>query len=193
MDRYGFTHRAGRYCLPGEEHRPGHGAAAAVAAADRFATLGELRRHLCAYGLPELRGGDARLSAEDAADLRRWVRYAHVSGLPDGTLVRPDDIPELGWARAFSRLKKLGLRYVGGEYECAGTGGAGGAAAGDAAAPAPAPPPRRFARPEGLQRHLARFGIPRRAEGPHRGGAALGSDERLELDLFLANAAVDPL
>lgn len=54
QERFGFTYHSVKYCLPGKENRPGKDSTA-VEGVNYFGSLDELRKHLCAYGIPEVK------------------------------------------------------------------------------------------------------------------------------------------
>jgi hypothetical protein len=170
---FGFTYCNGKYCLPGRENRPGKDSTA-TEGMNYFASLEDLRRHLCAYGLPEKK---KPLSDEERANLSMWVRFAHVGGLGDAALINPDDVGELlEFLEAWTMLKALGLKYSGGYLY---------------PNPDPSKPPLRFERAEEFSAHLARFGIPR-VDGIQQ-HEVLDERKRLRLDISIASTDIDTL
>ena len=175
MDRFGFTYVGGKYCLPGKENRP-HKDSSAVEGMNYFTRLEELRKHLCAYGLPELKK-NKYLSEEEVYHLGQWVRYANVVGLGDARKIDPNDVGEINFREAWTMLLKLGLKWSGTAYIYPNAD--------------PSQPPLRFERQQDFIVHLARFGIPH-VDGIQQ-NEALDSDERFMLDLHIANTEVDSL
>jgi hypothetical protein len=172
QDRFSFTYHSTKYCLPGKENRPGKDSTAEEGL-NYFSSLDDLRKHLCAYGLPEVK---KHLPEEDVRDLSRWVRYANVMGLSDGALINPKDIGEpINFMKAWNMLQKLGMKYTNGYMY-------------------PTSDPSKIAKFERAQDftvHLARFGI------PHVDGIqpskVLSDGDRFKLDLFIADADRDCL
>ena len=170
--QHSFTLSArGDYCLPDEENRPGKGSSA-VEGINYFCSLEDLRKHLCAYGIP---GGKKNLEEDTCVDMDRWVRYANVVGLGDAVEIDPNDVEEIGWKEAWSMLRKLGMKYTNGDYCCPNS--------------VPSKPDFRFERQQDFYVHLARFGIPI-VEGI-RANEVLNKENRLSLDLHIANTEVD--
>ena len=172
MDRFGFSFANNKYCLPGKENRPGKDSTA-VEGVNYFGALADLRKHLCAYGLPEIKPNKG-LQGEDIFHIDRWVRYAHVIGLQEGQIVNPADIREHNGLSAWTLLAKLGLRYSGGTYVIPTQD--------------PTKPAFRFERQPDYLRHLARFGVPRVEGYPKSEKHELSKEDRLGLDLFLATS-----
>ena len=174
MDCFGFTYYGKYHCLPGKENRP-HKDSSAVEGINYFTRLEELRKHLCAYGLPELKE-NAYLSEEQVDHLGQWVRYANVVGLGDARKIDPNDVGEISFLEAWAMLKKLGLKYTTAYLY---------------PNPDPSQPPLRFERQQDFIVHLARFGIPH-VDGIKQ-NEALDREERFMLDLHIANTEVDSL
>ncbi|KAL7553128.1 hypothetical protein ACHAWF_016382 [Thalassiosira exigua] len=171
-ERFGFCSHSYQgkfyYCLPGAENKPGEGSSA-VEGVHYFFAVAELRKHLCAYGLPELKSSKS-LEEEERADLARWVRYAHVSGLPQGRTLHPDDFGDpLSQREAWSMLMKLGMKYNT-NYVVPSAD--------------PSKPDAKFDRREDFERHLARFGIPKLEGIPQ--DEVLSKMDRRTLDLYIA-------
>lgn len=173
QERFSFTYHSSKYCLPGKENRPGKDSTAEDGL-NYFSSLDNLRKHLCAYGLPEVK---KHLTEEDVRDLSRWVRYANVLGLSDGALINPKDIGEpINFMKAWNMLQKLGMKYTNGYIYPTSD---------------PSKIPLKFERPQDFTVHLARFGI------PHVDGIqpskVLSEGDRFKLDLFIADADRDCL
>ena len=101
------------YCLPGNENKPGKDSCA-IEGRHYFSTLVELRKHLCAYGIPKCK---KYLAYADVIAISRWVRFANVKGLPDAAFVNPADVGGyLSFRGAWSMLQKLGLTWSSGFY-----------------------------------------------------------------------------
>ncbi len=173
MEHFGFKYHKGMYCLPGSENKPGNDSCA-IEGRHYFSTLMELRKHLCAYGLPKCK---KYLEHAGTMAIRRWVRFAHVQGLADASFVNPADIGGyLNPRGAWSMLQKLGLTWHSGFYII-----------GD---PDPSKEPKKFENQEAMCEHLARFGIPRIGNSAKN---VLTEDDRLRLDLFITSARIDTL
>lgn len=172
QERFGFTYHSVKYCLPGKENRPGKGSTAEEGV-NYFGSLDDIRKHLCAYGLPEVK---KHLTGAEVCDLSRWVRYANVTGLSEGALINPKDIGKpLTFMNAWCMLQKLGMKYSSGYvYPTSDLS-----------------KPLKFERPQELIVHLARFGIPH-IDGIHP-SKVLDEDDRFKLDLFIADADRDCL
>jgi hypothetical protein len=180
---FDFRMHGGMYCLPGKENRPGKDSTA-IEGVNYFNSLDGLRKHLCAWGLPELK---RELTTEERSDIVTWVRWANVIGLPDAAIINPDvigDVPE-SFLPAWSMLKKLGLKfnprsmcYLYPNPELSDD-------------PTKAPSSISFNNAEKFAAHIARFGI------PHVNGidqtTALSKTERLRLDICIANTDIDTL
>jgi len=173
MEHFGFKYHKGKYCLPGNENKPGKDSCA-IEGRHYFSTLMELRKHLCAYGIPKCK---KYLAYPDVTAINHWVRFANVKGLPDAAFVNPADVGGyLSFRGAWSMLQKLGLTWCGGFYIVDD--------------PDPLKESKKFENQEDMSVHLARFGI------PHiRGSANVGltDDDRLRLDLYIASAKIDSL
>ena len=168
MEHFGFTFHAGNYCYPGKENRPGKDSDATLGT-NYFASIEDLRKHLCAWGLPE---ATRYLENEEEIALSRWVRYAHVVGLSDGALINPADIGEpLGFQQAWKMLQKFGCKYGGSGYRVPNFN--------------PCDTEIEFLK------ILARFGLPR-VDGV-KSSEILNAGDRLMLDLFIVDADVDTL
>ena len=173
MANFGFKYHNQKYCLPGKENKPGENSAA-VEGTHYFPTLAELRKHLCAYGLPQCK---KRLEHPDVSAISLWIRFAHVRGLPDAAFVNAEDIGGyLKFIEAWRMLQKLGSTYKSGVYVIENA---------DESAE-----PKRFERQEDMIVHLARFGIPC-IHGPHI--ISLTEEDRLRLDLYIASTDIDCL
>eukprot|EP00985_Skeletonema_marinoi_P034878 scaffold45089_cov139-Skeletonema_marinoi.AAC.2 len=171
MEHFGFKYHKGKYCLPGNENKPGKDSCA-IEGRHYFSTLMELRKHLCAYGIPKCK---KYLAYPDVTAINHWVRFANVKGLPDAAFVNPADVGGyLSFRGAWSMLQKLGLTWCGGFYIVDD--------------PDPLKESKKFENQEDMSVHLARFGIPR-----IRGSANVGltDDDRLRLDLYIASAKID--
>ena len=180
---FDFRMHGGMYCLPGKENRPGKDSTA-IEGVNYFNSLDGLRKHLCAWGLPELK---RELTTEERSDIVTWVRWANVIGLPDAAIINPDvigDVPE-SFLPAWSMLKKLGLKfnsssmcYLYPKPELSDD-------------PTKVPSSISFNNAEKFAAHIARFGI------PHVNGidqsTALSKTERLRLDICIANTDIDTL
>lgn len=164
MDVFGFTYNRDKYCLPGKENRPGDNPNAQEGI-NFFSTIEDLRKNLCAYGLPEPK----KELGPEKEDFCRWVRYAHVRGISDGACINQEYIGEPITQRvAWSYLTRLGFRFT----SCY-------------VIPEPASrEAKRFESAEDFYVHLARFGIPNCDVAP---GPSLDPNERLKLDLFVYN------
>jgi len=173
MKQFGFSFFGGKYCFPGKENRPRKDSSA-VQGVNYFSTIEELRKHLCAYGLPEVTG---RLEEDEMKALGLWVRFANVVGLGDAPKIDPKDVEDVNGREAWSMLSKLGLKYGGGVYSVPNSD--------------PSMVPFRFERQQDYIVHLARFGIPR-IDGI-RQNEVLSRDDRLRLDLYIASTEVDSL
>jgi len=172
---FDFKYDSGKYyCLPGKENRPGKDSNA-VEGINYFGSLEELRKNLCAYGLPEV---IMFLNEEEVCDIERWVRYAHVMGLCDGALINPHDLgPPISWPTAWAMLRKLGMKFSS-VYQYPDTADDGSNKA-----------PLKFERQQDYLLHLAQFGIPR-VEGI-RQSEVLNGEKRMKLDLYIASTEVD--
>ena len=180
---FNFRMHGGMYCLTGKENRPGKDSAA-IEGVNYFNSLDGMRKHLCAWGLPELK---RELTTEERSDIITWVRWANVVGLPDAAIINPDvigDVPE-SFLPAWSMLKKLGLKfnsssmcYLYPNPESSDD-------------PTKAPSSISFNNAEKFAAHIARFGI------PHVNGidpnTALSKSERLRLDICITNTDIDTL
>jgi len=180
---FNFRMHGGMYCLPGKENRPGKDSTA-IEGVNYFNSLDGMRKHLCAWGLPELK---RELTTEERSDIITWVRWANVVGLPDAAIINPDvigDVPE-SFLPAWSMLRKLGLKfnsssmcYLYPNPESSDD-------------PTKAPSSISFNNAEKFAAHIARFGI------PHVNGidpnTALSKSERLRLDICIANTDIDTL
>ncbi len=173
QERFGFTYHSVKYCLPGKENRPGKDSTAEEGV-NYFGSLDELRKHLCAYGLPEVK---KHLTEDEVCNISRWVRYANIIGLCDGALINPKDVGEpLNFMRAWCMLQKLGMKYSAGYmYPTFGTSKG----------------QLKFERAPEFIVHLARFGIPH-IDGIHP-SEVLSEDDRFKLDLFIADTDRDCL
>lgn len=161
---FGFSYTRGKYCLPGSENRPTN--ASAQEGMHFFSTIEDLRKHLCAFGLPKSKKA---LSDEEKLDISRWVRYAHVINLADGACINEEYIGEpIKQNAAWVLLQRLGLKYSTGYVIPKSTTHAY----------------KKFERAEEFYKYLARFGIPRCDDAP---GPELTANERLVLDLFVYN------
>ena len=196
MRRFKFKYRGDFYCLPGVDPRSED----AIEGRDYFKLLTNLRRHLCAFGVPldgitgkKKNRGKSRRSRTDASDdidirallgdedygaLNLWVRYAVVQSLRLENVV-PSDIERIpdkrfmGKGGAWELLQKLGYRFSCGSYKVPHSRG-------DRVVS--------FDRAQDLCRHLARFGLTSSEAG------ALSSTEQLKLELFIAECSnVDTL
>ena len=108
MKLFGFTYDKGNYCLPGKENKPSKNEGAQEGV-NFFTTIEDLRKNLCAFGLPE---SQKALSSQEKIDICRWVRYTHVYGISDGAKINEDYIGgPIKQTIAWSWLKRLGLRY----------------------------------------------------------------------------------
>jgi hypothetical protein len=172
MQRFGFAYYRDNYCLPGKENRPSKGSSA-VEGMDYFLSLEGLRKHLCAYGLPEVK---KHIEEDEAYAMDMWVRYANVVGLGDAPKINLRDIGDINWAEAWRLLRKLGIKYTN-AYLYPNSD--------------PSKPDKRFESQQEFVTHLARFGI------PHINGIqaneVLNKEDRLRLDLHIANTEVDSL
>lgn len=168
MEHFGFKYHQGMYCLPGPENKPGKDSCA-IEGRHYFATLIDLRKHLCAYGIPKCK---KFLAYADVDAVGRWVRCAHVQGLPDAAFVNPEDVGLLDFRQAWQMLQKLGLTWSGGYYIVND--------------PDPSKQPKKFEDQETMSVHLARFGIP-----SIRGCVGLTEEDRLRLDLWITSAEID--
>eukprot|EP00984_Skeletonema_dohrnii_P035962 scaffold36374_cov72-Skeletonema_dohrnii-CCMP3373.AAC.1 len=143
MEHFGFKYHKGMHCLPGNENKPGKDSCA-IEGRHYFSTLMELRKHLCAYGIPKCK---KYLAYADVMAINRWVRFANVKGLPDAAFVNPADVGGyLSFRGAWSMLQKLGLTWCGGFYIVED--------------PDPLKESKKFENQEDMCVHLARFGIP---------------------------------
>lgn len=173
MDHFGFKYHKGMYCLPGKENKPGKDSSA-VEGRHYFSSLMELRKNLCAYGLPECKNF---LCHSGVVALDRWVRFANVKGLPDAAYVNPADVGGyLNFNSAWTMLVKLGMRFTGGFYIVDD--------------PDPSKDAKKFENEKDFSAHLARFGIPH-INSPTNVG--LTDDDRLRLDIFVASTDVNSL
>eukprot|EP00984_Skeletonema_dohrnii_P029183 scaffold19579_cov61-Skeletonema_dohrnii-CCMP3373.AAC.1 len=104
MENFGFKYHKGMHCLPGNENKPGKDSCA-IEGRHYFSTLMELRKHLCAYGIPKCK---KYLAYADVMAISRWVRFANVKGIPDAAFVNPADVGGyLSFRGAWSMLQKL--------------------------------------------------------------------------------------
>ncbi len=167
-----FSYNGGKYCLPGKENRPGK-ESTATEGVNYFGSLDSLRKHLCAYGLPEVKKS---LSDMETHDLQLWVRFAHVFNIGDAVLINPDDIGELlDFKQAWTMLQKLGLKFSNHHYLYPNSD--------------PTKAPLRFEKAEDFSAHLARFGIPPVAGiEQHK---VLDPDDRMRLDISIAYTDID--
>ena len=167
QNRFEFSYYGGKYCLPGKENRPGN-ESTATEGVNYFVSLDGLRKHLCAYGLTEVKKS---LSDEERHDLQLWVRFAHVFNIGDAVLINPDDIGDLlDFKQAWTMLQKLGLKFSNYCYSYPNSD--------------PSEAPLRFEKAEDFSAHLARFGIPRVAGiEQHK---VLDPDDRMRLDISIA-------
>lgn len=173
QERFGFTYHSGKYCLPGKENRPGKDSTA-MEGMNYFGSLDKLRKHLCAYGLPEVK---KHLTENEVCDLSRWVRYANVIGLTEGALINPKDIGEpLNFMKAWGMLQKLGMKYSSGYIYPSSD---------------PSKVASKFERVPEFMVHVARFGIPH-VDGI-QSNEVLSEDDRFKLDLFIADTDRDCL
>lgn len=165
MKHFGFTYYRNKYCLPGKDNRPVNNPSAQEGT-NFFPTIEDLRKNLCAYGLPEV---TVPLSAEEETDISRWVRYAHVQNIADGACINEEHIGgPITQQKAWTLLQRLGLKY------CAGY----------VIPKSSTHDYAKFERAEDFYSHLARFGIPRCDVMP---GPPLDVETRLRLDLFVYN------
>ena len=163
-----FWHKS---CLPDKENRPGKDFTA-TESLNCFASLKNLRRHLCGYGLPEIR---KPLFDEERANLATWVQFAYVGGLGDAALINPNDVGDpLDFLPIWAMLIQLGLKFKG-DFLYPNSD--------------PTKPPLRFERSEGLMAHLARFGIPR-VDGLQQ-HELLDEQKRLMFDISIASTNID--
>lgn len=173
MDKFGFKYHKEMYCLPGTENKPGKDSVA-IEGRHYFPTLMELRKHLCAYGLPTC---TAHLEYGEVEAINRWVRFANVKGLPDAAFVNPADVGGyLNFRAAWSMLQKLGLTWSNGYYIVDD--------------PDPTKESKKFVNHEDMFEHLARFGVPHVHSSANVG---LTDDDRLRLDLYITSARIDSL
>ena len=173
MNHFGFKYHQGKYCLPGKENKPGKDSCA-IEGRHYFPTLMELRKHLCAYGLPRCK---VFLQNSDVNSISLWVRFANIRGLPDAAFVNPADVGGyLSFREAWTMLQKLGLTWASGSYIVD--------------YPDPSKEAKRFDNQEDMYVHLARFGIPHIHSSTNVG---MTEDDRLRLDLYIASAKIDSL
>ena len=173
QERFGFTYHSDKYCLPGKENRPGKDSTA-MEGMNYFGSLDKLRKHLCAYGLPEVK---KHLTENEVCDLSRWVRYANVIGLTEGALINPKDTGEpLSFMKAWGMLQKLGMKYSSGYIYPSSD---------------PSKVASKFERVPEFMVHVARFGIPH-VDGI-QSNEVLSEDDRFKLDLFIAGTDRDCL
>ena len=174
MAHFEFKFHQGKYyCLPGKENRPGDNSSA-IEGRHYFSSLMDLRKHLCAFGLPKC---VKFMSSSETDALSLWVRYAHFTGLSasGSTYVNPTDFGELlSFTEAWAMLRQLGLRHKGGYYVVDD--------------PDPSKKPKKFEKPEQMLVHLARFGIPN-IQGVSN--ASLDDNDRLRLDLYIAGTVIN--
>ena len=175
MAHFEFKFHQGKYyCLPGKENRPGDNSSA-IEGRHYFSSLMDLRKHLCAFGLPKC---VKFMSSSETDALSLWVRYAHFTGLSasGSTYVNPTDFGELlSFREVWAMLQQLGLRYTGGYYIVDD--------------PDPSKESKKFERPEQMLVHLARFGIPNIQDVSHDAG--LDDNDRLRLDLYIAGTEIN--
>ena len=172
-DNFGFTFYGGKhFCLPGNENPPAKDSST-VEGMKYFSSLQELRKHLCAYGLPEAL---KCLSGDESDAIDQWVRYANVVGLGDAPKINPRDIGDINWAEAWRLLRKLGIKYTN-AYLYPNSD--------------PSKPDKRFESQQEFVTHLARFGI-HHIKGI-QANDVLNKEDRLRLDLHIANTEVDSL
>ena len=113
MKLFGFTYDKKKYCLPGKENKPSSNEGAQEGV-HYFSTIEDLRKNLCAFGLPESKKA---LSPQEKIDICRWVRYTYVNGIADGAKINEDYIGDPITQRvAWSWLQRLGLKYSSGNY-----------------------------------------------------------------------------
>lgn len=179
---FDFRMHVGMYCLPGKENRPGKDSTA-IEGVNYFNSLDGMRKHLCAWGLPELK---RELTTEERSDIITWVRWANVVGLPDAAIINPDvvgDVPE-SFLPAWTMLKKLGLKFNSSSmcYLYPNP-----ESLDDSTKTASIS----FNNAEKFAAHIARFGIPR-VDGIDP-NTALRKSERLRLDICIANTDIDTL
>lgn len=175
MAHFEFKFHQGKYyCLPGKENKPGDNSSA-IEGRHYFSSLMDLRKHLCAFGLPKCK---LFMSKSESDALSRWVRYTNFTGLSasGSTYINPTDFGELlSFREAWAMLLQLGLRYTGGYYIVDD--------------PDPSKEPKKFERPEQMLVHLARFGIPNIQGVSHDAG--LDDNDRLRLDLYIAGTEIN--
>jgi hypothetical protein len=95
------------YCLPGVKLSDPK----MLLGRDYFNSPLDLRKYLCAYGLPK---AVKNLSDEEWDALEYWIRYSIVVQLRSKTLVPP--VVQLSQPQAWTLLHKIGVRYTGGRY-----------------------------------------------------------------------------
>jgi hypothetical protein len=175
MAHFGFKFHQGKYyCLPGKENKPGDNSSA-IEGRHYFSSLMDLRKHLCAFGLPKCKKRLLFMRKTEA--LARWVRYAHFTGLSasGSTYINPTDFGKLlSFREAWTMLQQLGLRCTGGCYIVDD--------------PDPSKEPKKFETPEEMLVHLARFGIPNIQGFSHNG---LDYTDRLRLDFYIAGTEIN--
>lgn len=179
---FDFRMHVGMYCLPGKENRPGKDSTA-IEGVNYFNSLDGMRKHLCAWGLPELK---RELTTEERSDIITWVRWANVVGLPDAAIINPDvvgDVPE-SFLPAWTMLKKLGLKFNSSSMCYLYPNPESLDDSTKAASIS-------FNNAEKFAAHIARFGIPR-VDGIDP-NTALRKSERLRLDICIANTDIDTL
>jgi hypothetical protein len=154
VKHFGFTYHCGNYYFPSNKKTP----------TVCFGAIKELRQHLCAFGLPEVK---KLLNKDEIENLHRWIRYTHVVGLVDEQKINPQ--VEMVWAEAWEMLQQLGFKYSNGTYVYPNIDG----------------PSLIFKRQQDYIDHIARFGIPP--------DDVLNKEDRLKLDLYFAKTEIDSL
>jgi len=158
VKHFGFTYHCGNYYFPSNKKNQ-TGKDSPI----YFGTLKELRQHLCAYGLPEVK---KLLNKDEVGNLHRWIRYTYVMDLVGEQKIGPQD--EMVWAEAWEMLQQLGFKYNG-TYIYPNIDG----------------PPSLFKCQQDYIDHIARFGIPP--------DDVLNKEDRLKLDLYFAKTEIDSL
>ena len=166
MTYYGFAYIAGKYCYPGSGNRPGKGSNAEEGV-HYFDSIKDLRRHLCAYGMPH----DVALDQDTKGKLNRWIRYAIVRDLEDGVTINPDQVAAINQKEAWRLLQRCGLKWGSGGYRYKRP---------RTKVWRHLPEKFKFYYARDMYTHLARFGVPNELEG--RG---MDRHTRLSLDLFI--------
>jgi hypothetical protein len=164
----------GIFCEDGKFYLPPASTSEDAKPVATFSSLMDLRKDLCAKGLPE---SIHPLSTKEKIDIARWVRYTHVKGLEDGQEINPDDIGEpipSKFMEAWSILRdKFGCSWNAGTYKV------------------PHGEETKTFDNDGVDGHFARFGI--QCIPDDIGENILSRKARLGIELFFATPSFEVL